>query len=102
MTEAARSEEQRARAGHGGKPRRKRRRWLGYLPILFALGAIAALLVYADPRKIGIAFERFNLAYVPIVVILSIGFYVVQGVPLVDAQPSARHQVPIAGHGLSH
>jgi uncharacterized protein (TIRG00374 family) len=81
VTEAARTDEQRARAGHGGKPRRSRkRRWLGYLPILFALGAIAALLVYADPRKIGIAFERFNLAYVPIVVILSIGFYVVQGI----------------------
>jgi uncharacterized protein (TIRG00374 family) len=80
VTEAARTDEQRARAGHGGKPRRKRRRWLGYLPILFALVAIAALLVYADPRKIGIAFERFNLAFVPIVVILSIGFYVVQGI----------------------
>ncbi len=56
------------------------RRWLGYLPLLLALGAIAALLVYADPRKIGIAFERFNLVYIPIVVMLAVGFYVVQGV----------------------
>jgi len=84
VTEAARAEEQRARPGHGGEPtaspRRSRRRWFGYLPLVLALGAIAALLIYADPHKIGIAFERFNLAYVPIVVILGIGFYVVQGI----------------------
>lgn len=84
MTEAARADEPRSRVGHSGKPsgspRRRRRRWLGYLPLLLALGAIAALLIYADPRKIGIAFERFNLAYVPIVVILGIGFYIVQGI----------------------
>ncbi|MFZ0130670.1 MAG: lysylphosphatidylglycerol synthase transmembrane domain-containing protein [Candidatus Dormiibacterota bacterium] len=59
---------------------RPRRRWLAYLPLLFAFGAIAALLVYADPHKIGIAFQRFNLVYVPIVVALAIGFYIVQGV----------------------
>lgn len=64
----------------GGPPPRARRRWLAYLPLLFALGAIAALLVYADPRKIGVAIERFNLEYVPIVVVLGVGFYVVQGV----------------------
>lgn len=77
VTEAACAEEQRSPAV---SPRRSRRRWLGYLPLLLALGAIAALLIYADPRKIGIAFEHFNLAYVPIVVILGIGFYIVQGI----------------------
>jgi uncharacterized protein (TIRG00374 family) len=84
VTEAAPLDEQGSRGGRGGTagapPPRARRRWLAYLPLLFALGAIAALLVYADPRKIGIAFERFNLAYVPIVVVLGVGFYVVQGV----------------------
>jgi uncharacterized protein (TIRG00374 family) len=59
---------------------RSRRRWIAYLPLLLALGAIAALLVYADPHKIGIAFQRFNLVYVPIVVVLAVGFYVIQGV----------------------
>lgn len=84
VTEAARTEEQRPRSGDGGKPtgspRRSRRRWLGYLPLVLALGAIAALLIYADPRKIGIAFERFNLEYVPIVITLGVGFYIVQGI----------------------
>jgi uncharacterized protein (TIRG00374 family) len=84
VTEAAPRDEQGSRSGRGdpagGPPHRARRRWLAYLPLLFALGAIAALLVYADPRKIGIAFERFNLEYVPIIVVLGVGFYVVQGV----------------------
>jgi uncharacterized protein (TIRG00374 family) len=84
VTEAARPDEQRSGAGadqgEDEVPGRPRRRWLAYLPLLFALGAIAALLVYADPRKIGIAFQRFNLAYIPIVVVLAIGFYIVQGV----------------------
>src|ERR1700693_196678 len=84
VTEAAPLDEQGSRSGRGGTasgpPPRSRRRWLAYLPLLFALGAIAALLVYADPHKIGIAFERFNLEYVPIVVVLGVGFYVVQGV----------------------
>ena len=60
--------------------RRSRRWWVTYLPGLFALGAIAALLVYADPHKIGIAFQHFNLVYIPIVVVLAVGFYIVQGV----------------------
>jgi uncharacterized protein (TIRG00374 family) len=84
VTEAAQLDEQGSRSGRGdnpgGPPRRARRRWLAYLPLLFALGAIAALLVYADPRKIGVAFERFNLEYVPVVVVLGVGFYIVQGV----------------------
>jgi uncharacterized protein (TIRG00374 family) len=84
VTEAAPRDEQSSRSGQDGEtptpPRRSRRRWLAYLPLLLALGAIAALLVYADPRKIGIAFQRFNLAFVPLVVVLSVGFYVIQGV----------------------
>ena len=36
--------------------------------------------MYADPHKIGIAFQRFNLVYIPIVVVLAVGFYLVQGV----------------------
>jgi uncharacterized protein (TIRG00374 family) len=85
VTEAAPGGEQRSGAGQdqdesGAVARRPRRRWLTYLPVLFALGAIAALLVYADPRKIGIAFQHFNLVYIPIVIVLAVGFYLVQGV----------------------
>jgi uncharacterized membrane protein YbhN (UPF0104 family) len=84
VTEAARPDEQRSRAEHdhdeSDVARRPRRGWVAYIPLLVALGAIAALLVYADPHKIGIAFQRFNLVYIPIVVVLAIGFYVVQGV----------------------
>jgi len=36
-------------------------------------------LVYADPHKIGIAFQHFNLVYIPIVIALAVGFYLVQG-----------------------
>lgn len=76
VTEAARPDEERS----SGSPRRSRRWWIAYIPLLVALGAIAALLVYADPRKIGIAFQRFNLEYIPMVVALAVGFYLVQGV----------------------
>jgi uncharacterized protein (TIRG00374 family) len=83
VTEAAPPDEQRSveELDHDDSDvARPRRRWLAYLPLLFALGAIAALLVYADPHKIGIAFQRFNLVYVPIVLVLAVGFYIVQGV----------------------
>ena len=50
------------------------------LPLLVAFGAIAALLIYANPGRIGAAFQRFNLLYLPIVVALGMGFYIVQGV----------------------
>jgi uncharacterized protein (TIRG00374 family) len=84
VTEAARPDEEHSRTGqdHGESngARRSWRRWLTYLPLLLALGAIAALLVYADPHKIGIAFQRFNLTYIPIVVALAVGFYILQGV----------------------
>jgi glycosyltransferase 2 family protein len=84
VTEAARPDEQRSRAGldrgESEGTHRGWRRWLAYLPLLVAAGAIATLLVYADPHKIGIAFQRFNLVYIPVVVVLAVGFYLVQGV----------------------
>ena len=49
------------------------------VPIALAAGALVALLFYADPHKIGAAFRHFNLAYLPIVVALGVGFYLVQG-----------------------
>ena len=48
--------------------------------ISLALGAIAALIVTADPAHVGKTFERFNLVFVPIIVVLSVGYYVLQGV----------------------
>jgi uncharacterized protein (TIRG00374 family) len=49
------------------------------LPIAAAAVALVALLIYADPHKIGLALGRFNLAYLPIVVALGVGFYMMQG-----------------------
>jgi uncharacterized protein (TIRG00374 family) len=84
VTEAAPPDEQRSRDeldhDESDVAPRSRRRWVAYIPLLFAFGAIAALLVYADPHKIGIAFQRFNLIYIPLVVVLAVGFYAVQGV----------------------
>ena len=82
----------RARAGGGWRTCR----------VLFALGAIAALLVYADPHKIGIAFQRFNLVYIPIVVVLAVGFYIVQGVRWWTLNRALGIRFPLAGHGVSH
>ncbi len=84
MTEAQCSGEERAPPASETETieaqRRWWRRWVAYIPLLLALGAIAALIVSADPHKIGIAFQRFNLVYVPIVMVLGVGFYLVQGV----------------------
>jgi uncharacterized protein (TIRG00374 family) len=57
-----------------------RMRLRSLLPIVFAAGALIALLVYADPHKIGIALKHFNLWYLPVVVALGVGFYIVQGI----------------------
>lgn len=58
------------------------RRWLTgpILPVVVALGAVVALLVYANPTKIGGAFARFDLRYLPVVIALGVVFYIVQGV----------------------
>jgi len=48
--------------------------------VALALGAVAALIVTADPAHIGRTIERFNLLYLPIVVGLSLAFYLLQGV----------------------
>ncbi len=49
------------------------------LVVTLALGAVAALILTADPAHIGTTFEKFNLSYLPIVVGLSLGFYALQG-----------------------
>ncbi len=65
------------------------------LPLLLALGAIAALLVYANPGRIGLAFARFNLLYLPIVVALAVGFYVVQGIRWWTLNRALRIRFPL-------
>ena len=48
--------------------------------VALALGAVLALIITADPTHIGTTFARFNLWYLPIVVGLSLAFYLLQGV----------------------
>ena len=58
----------------------RNRRLRAALLVVVSLAAVGALVVTADPGRIASAFRRFNLAFLPIVVALSIGFYVLQGV----------------------
>ncbi|HKS00019.1 MAG TPA: lysylphosphatidylglycerol synthase domain-containing protein, partial [Candidatus Dormibacteraeota bacterium] len=48
--------------------------------VLLALGAVVAVIITADPAHIGKTFERFNLWFLPVVVGLSLAFYLLQGV----------------------
>lgn len=55
-------------------------RFRAALLLTLALGAVAALIVTADPAHVGKTFTRFNLAYLPLALGLSLGFYALQGV----------------------
>ena len=50
------------------------------IPNLVGLAALAALVVGLDPAKLGQAVQRFDLKVIPAVVVLSLGYYVLQGV----------------------
>jgi len=55
--------------------------WLRRLVIPgIGLAAIGALIVAASPSRLGFAISRFRIAYIPAVVALSVGFYLLQGV----------------------
>lgn len=72
-----------------------RMRAMTVLPVLIALGALSVLLIYANPGRIGLAFRRFNLAYLPIVVALGVGFYVVQGIRWWTLNRALRIRFPL-------
>ncbi|HZB98266.1 MAG TPA: lysylphosphatidylglycerol synthase transmembrane domain-containing protein, partial [Candidatus Sulfotelmatobacter sp.] len=50
------------------------------VPVLIAIAALAALLLTASPDKVVRALERFDLIYLPVLLILSLTFYLLQGV----------------------
>ena len=50
------------------------------VPIGLALAAIVSLIVAANPGQFGESVKDFHLEYVPFILVLSIGYYVLQGV----------------------
>ncbi len=50
------------------------------IPLLLALAVIGSLIVASNPGQVGSAIERFHVRDIPIIVGLSVGYYVLQGV----------------------
>ncbi len=69
-------------AGLAGPRRTLRERVLSRrrLPLVLALLVIGSLIVASNPSRVGSAIERFHVRDVPIIVGLSLGYYVLQGV----------------------
>jgi uncharacterized protein (TIRG00374 family) len=57
-----------------------RRRLRALVPFCIGLAALAALIVAVNPRQMGTDAQRFSLIAVPFVVVLSLSYYVLQGV----------------------
>jgi uncharacterized protein (TIRG00374 family) len=57
-----------------------RRRLRALVPFAIGLAAVAVLIVAVNPRQLGTQMQRFSLVAVPFVVLLSLSYYVVQGV----------------------
>ena len=56
-------------------------RWLrSAIPPAIGVAAIAALVLAIDPRSFGLAVQRFNVLLLPVIVAVSIGYYIVQGI----------------------
>ncbi|MDQ6857245.1 MAG: flippase-like domain-containing protein [Candidatus Dormibacteraeota bacterium] len=67
----------------GARPRRTIRQRIfsrRRIPLLLALAVIASLIVASNPSQVGSAIERFHVRDIPIIVGLSVGYYVLQGV----------------------
>jgi uncharacterized protein (TIRG00374 family) len=50
------------------------------IPVVLALLVIGSLIVASNPSQVGSAIERFHLRDLPIIVALSVGYYLLQGV----------------------
>jgi uncharacterized membrane protein YbhN (UPF0104 family) len=50
------------------------------IPLVLALVVIGSLIVASNPSQVGSAIERFHVSDIPIIVGLSVGYYVLQGV----------------------
>ena len=72
-----------ARAVTAGARRPGRGPWLAMrrrLPLIAALLVIGSLIVASNPGQVGRAIEHFHVYDIPIVVALSVGYYLLQGV----------------------
>ncbi|MGH7611259.1 MAG: lysylphosphatidylglycerol synthase transmembrane domain-containing protein [Candidatus Dormibacteria bacterium] len=60
---------------------RSRRQVIGrrLLPALISLAILGLLVFYVRPQELGRAFSHFHLAYLPIILALAIGYYVIKG-----------------------
>ena len=55
--------------------------WLrSLIPPLLGLAAILALILAIDPASFAVAIRRFNVALLPAIIAVSVGYYVVQGI----------------------
>ncbi len=50
------------------------------IPLVVALAVIGSLIVASNPSQVGSAIERFHVSDIPVIVGLSVGYYVLQGV----------------------
>jgi uncharacterized membrane protein YbhN (UPF0104 family) len=50
------------------------------IPLVLALLVVGSLIVASNPSQVGTAIERFHLQDIPIILGLSVGYYVLQGV----------------------
>ncbi len=50
------------------------------IPLVIALAVIGSLIVASNPSQVGMAIERFHVRDIPVIVGLSLGYYVLQGV----------------------
>ncbi|HSP64810.1 MAG TPA: lysylphosphatidylglycerol synthase transmembrane domain-containing protein [Candidatus Deferrimicrobium sp.] len=67
-----------------GRPRRRTMRQRIFsrrrIPLVLALAVIGSLIVASNPSQVGTAIERFHISDIPIIVGLSVGYYILQGV----------------------
>ncbi len=66
----------------GRAPRTLRQRIFSrrHIPLVLALVVLGSLIVASNPAQVGTAIERFHIRDIPIIVGLSLGYYVLQGV----------------------
>jgi len=69
------------RSGPHARPERRRRAGLvrRVLPVAIALAALAGLVLVVNPRSLATALGRFNAAVAPLVVLLAVGWFLLQG-----------------------
>jgi uncharacterized protein (TIRG00374 family) len=69
------------------------------IPLVLALLVIGSLIVASNPRQVGSAIERFHIRDIPVILGLSVGYYVLQGVRwwtllrIVTPKPQLRETV---------